>query len=279
VRIAATRALPGPAWDELDDIVIGDRPDAEILILMNEPIAFDAYPNLRLVANFSVGYDRIDVDECRRRGIAVTNTPGVLDAATADLAFGLLLAARRRIVEGDRAIQAGGWKLPAPGREVTGATLAIVGLGRIGSAVARRAEAFDMRVLGVRSREGDLDAALREADIVSLHVPLNGATRGLISRERLALLRDGATLVNTARGAVVDEGALVEELVSGRITAGLDVFVHEPHVPQRLVGLPNVVLTPHIASSTMETRAAMTRLVVDNVLAFERGEPLLTPIT
>jgi glyoxylate reductase len=279
VRIAATRALPGPAWDELDDIVIGDRPDAEILILMNEPIAFDAYPNLRLVANFSVGYDRIDVDECRRRGIAVTNTPGVLDAATADLAFGLLLAARRRIVEGDRAIQAGGWKLPAPGREVTGATLAIVGLGRIGSAVARRAEAFDMRVLGVRSREGDLDAALREADIVSLHVPLNGATRGLISQERLALLRDGATLVNTARGAVVDEDALVEELVSGRITAGLDVFVHEPHVPQRLVGLPNVVLTPHIASSTMETRAAMTRLVVDNVLAFERGEPLLTPIT
>ena len=279
MRIAATRALPGPAWDELDDIVIGDRPDAEILILMNEPIAFDAYPNLRLVANFSVGYDRIDVDECRRRGIAVTNTPGVLDAATADLAFGLLLAARRRIVEGDRAIQAGGWKLPAPGREVTGATLAIVGLGRIGSAVARRAEAFDMRVLGVRSREGDLDAALREADIVSLHVPLNGATRGLISRERLALLRDGATLVNTARGAVVDEDALVEELVSGRITAGLDVFVHEPHVPQRLVGLPNVVLTPHIASSTMETRAAMTRLVVDNVLAFERGEPLLTPIT
>jgi glyoxylate reductase len=279
VRIAATRALPGPAWDELDDIVIGDRPDAEILILMNEPIAFDAYPNLRLVANFSVGYDRIDVDECRRRGIAVTNTPGVLDAATADLAFGLLLAARRRIVEGDRAIQAGGWKLPAPGREVTGATLAIIGLGRIGSAVARRAEAFDMRVLGVRSREGDLDAALREADIVSLHVPLNGATRGLISQERLALLRDGATLVNTARGAVVDEDALVEELVSGRITAGLDVFVHEPHVPQRLVGLPNVVLTPHIASSTMETRAAMTRLVVDNVLAFERGEPLLTPIT
>jgi glyoxylate reductase len=279
VRIAATRALPGPAWDELGDVVIGDRPDAEILILMNEPIAFDAYPNLRLVANFSVGYDNIDVAECRRRGIAVTNTPGVLDAATADLAFGLLLAARRRIVEGDRAIQAGGWKLPAPGREVTGATLAIVGLGRIGAAVARRAEAFDMRVLGVRSREGDLAAALSEADIVSLHVPLSDATRGLISRERLASLRDGATLVNTARGAVVDEDALVDELVSGRITAGLDVFVHEPHVPQRLLGLPNVVLTPHIASATTETRAAMTRMVVDNVLAFERGEPLLTPVT
>lgn len=278
MRIAATRALPGPAWDELDDVVVGERADAEILILMNEPIAFESYPNLRLVANFSVGYDNIDVAECRRRGIAVTNTPGVLDAATADLAFGLLLAARRRIVEGDRAIQAGGWRLPGAGREVTGATIAIVGQGRIGSAVARRAEAFDMRVLGVRSREGDLDAALREADIVSLHVPLNAATRGLVSRDRLASLRDGATLVNTARGAVVDEDALVEELVSGRITAGLDVFVHEPHVPQRLLGLPNVVLTPHIASATAETRAAMTRIVVDNVLAFERGEPLLTPV-
>ena len=278
MRIAATRPLPGPAWDELDDVVVGERADAEILILMNEPIAFESYPSLRLVANFSVGYDNIDVAECRRRGIAVTNTPGVLDAATADLAFGLLLAARRRIVEGDRAIQAGGWRLPGPGREVTGATIAIVGQGRIGSAVARRAEAFDMRVLGVRSREGDLDAALREADIVSLHVPLNAATRGLVSRDRLASLRDGATLVNTARGAVVDEDALVEELVSGRITAGLDVFVHEPHVPQRLLGLPNVVLTPHIASATAETRAAMTRIVVDNVLAFERGEPLLTPV-
>ena len=279
MRIAATRPLPGPAWNELDDVVVGDRPDAEILILMNEPIEFDAYPDLRLVANFSVGYDGIDIEECRRRGIAVTNTPGVLDAATADLAFGLMLAARRGIVEGDRTIRSGGWKLPGPGREVTGATLAIVGLGRIGSALARRGEAFDMRVLGVSSREGDLDAALREADIVSVHVPLNDATRGLISRERLAMLRDGATFVNTARGAVADEEALVDELVSGRITAGLDVFVHEPHVPERLLGLPNVVLTPHIASATSETRAAMTRIVVDNVLAFERGEPLLTPIT
>jgi len=278
VKIAATRALPGPAWDELGDVVIGEATAAEILIVMNEPIAFDSYPRLRLVANFSVGYDNIDVEECRRRGIAVTNTPGVLDAATADLAFGLLLAARRRIAEGDRAIRGGGWRLQGFGREATGATLAVVGLGRIGSAVARRAEAFDMRVVGVRSRDGDLDAALREADIVSLHVPLNEATRGLISRERLASLQDGATLVNTARGAIVDEDALVDELVSGRITAGLDVFVHEPHVPKRLLGLPNVVLTPHIASATVETRAAMTRVVVDNVLAFLRGEPLLTPV-
>ena len=278
MKIAATRALPGPAWDELDDVVVGARPDAEILIVMNERIPFDAFPRLRLVANFSVGYDNIDVEECRRRGIAVTNTPGVLDAAVADLAFGLILAVRRRIAAGDRSIRSGGWGLPALGREVSGATLAVVGMGRIGAAVARRAEAFDMRVLPVRSREGDLDAALRAADVVSVHVPLRDETRGLISRERLASLRDGATLVNTARGAVVDEDALVDELESGRIDAGLDVFVHEPHVPERLCSLPNVVLTPHIASATVETRAAMTRVVVDNVLAFERGEPLPTPV-
>jgi glyoxylate reductase len=279
VKIAATRPLPGPAWDELEDVVLGERPDAEILVVMNEPVAFDAYPQLRLVANFSVGYDNIDVDECRRRGIAVSNTPGVLDAATADLAFGLILAARRRIAEGDRTIRDGGWRLDGQAREVSGATLAVIGMGRIGSAVARRAQGFDMRVLGVRSREGDLDAALREADVVSLHVPLSERTRGLISRERLALLRDGATLVNTARGAVVDEDALVDELASGRIGAGLDVFVHEPHVPERLRDLSNVVLTPHIASATVETRAAMTQVVVDNVLAFERGEPLPNPVT
>ena len=119
----------------------------------------------------------------------------------------------------------------------------------------------------------------READVVSLHMPLTAETKGLISRERLALLRDGATLVNTARGAIVDEDALVDELVSGRISAGLDVFVHEPNVPEALLGLPNVVLTPHIGSATVETRAAMTRIVVDNVLALERGEPLLTPVS
>ena len=279
MRIVATRALPGPAWDRLPDgVVVGAIEDAEVLICMNEPVPFEAMPSLRLVANFSVGYDRIDVDECRRRGIAVTNTPGVLDAAVADLAFALILAVRRRVVEGDAAIRAGGWQLEGFAREVSGATLAIVGLGRIGEAVARRAAGFDMRVLGVTSRSGNLDEALRSADVVSVHTPLNDATRGLLSSERLALLPDGATLVNTARGAVVDEDALVDELVSGRISAGLDVFVHEPHVPERLRDLPNVVLTPHIASATVETRAAMTKLVVENVLAFLAGEPLLSRV-
>jgi glyoxylate reductase len=278
VKVRSTHRFPGPAWAELDGVEIAPAdapgPDVDVLVVLNEPVDFELYPSLRLIANYSVGYDRIDVAAATDRGVAVTNTPGVLDAATADLALALMLAARRGVVTGDRLIRAGGWSGLRDGREVSGATLAIVGAGRIGSAVARRAAGFDMRILPVRRNEGDLDAALREADIVTLHVPLNAETRGLLSRERLALLKDGGTLVNTARGAVVDEEALVAELVSGRITAGLDVFTHEPHVPPGLLGLPNVVLTPHIASDTIETRAAMSRVVVDNVLAFLRGEPL-----
>jgi glyoxylate reductase len=283
MKVRSTHRFPGPAWDELDGVEIAPAdtpgPDVDVLVVLNEPVDFELYPSLRLIANYSVGYDRIDVDAANARGVAVTNTPGVLDAATADLALALMLAARRGVVTGDRLIRAGGWAGLRDGREVSGATLAVVGAGRIGSAVARRAAGFDMRVLLVRRSEGDLDAALREADIVTLHVPLNPETRGLLSRERLALLKDGATLVNTARGAVVDEDALVAELTSGRITAGLDVFAHEPHVPGELLDLPNVVLTPHIASDTIETRAAMSRVVVDNVLAHMRGEPLPNPVT
>jgi glyoxylate reductase len=298
VKILSTHRLPGPAWDELGDVEVGDvdmhRDDVEALIVANETVddaVLDLLPALRLVACYAVGYDQVDVAACRARGIAVTNTPGVLDAATADLAVGLMLATRRGIVEGDALVRDGRWttrwsKGPFVRRDVSGATLGIVGLGRIGGAVARRALAFDMRVVyhqrtqvavaGLEYRP--LDDLLRESDVVSLHVPLNAVTAGLLSRDRLSLLRDGATLVNTARGAIVDEQALVDELVSGRITAGLDVFVHEPSVPEALFGLPNVVLTPHIASATVETRAAMTRIVVDNVLAMERGEPLVTPV-
>lgn len=268
------------------------RDGVEVLVVANEAVdeaALDLLPSLRLVANFGVGYDRIDLAACRARGVAVTNTPGVLDAATADLTLALILAARRRLVEGDELVRAGGWSTPwaeGPfmGREVSGATLGIVGMGRIGSAVAQRAKGFELRVIFNRRTPSDdpgyrdLDDLLRESDIVSLHTPLSDETTGLVSRARLALLRDGATFVNTARGAVVDEEALVAELVSGRITAGLDVFVHEPGVPEALVGLPNVVLSPHIGSATVETRGAMTRVVVENVLALERGEPLKTPV-
>ena len=274
--------LPGPAWSELGDVEIApaDRPgpDVDVLVVVNEPVDLDLFPALRLIANFSVGFDRIDVAACSARGVLVTNTPGVLDAATADLAMALILTARRRLVAGDRLIRSGGWgvswaEVQLEAREVSGATLGIVGLGRIGSAVARRARAFDMNVGGITSREGDIDELMRSSDVVSVHVPLSPETRGLISRERLALLRDGATFVNTARGAIFDEDALVDELVSSRITAGVDVFAHEPNVPRELLGLDNVVLTPHIASGTAETRAAMTRVVVDNVLAFARGAP------
>jgi glyoxylate reductase len=296
VKILATKRLPGEAWDDLRDVEIGAidgrREDVETLIVAGDTVddsVLDRLPSLRLVASYGVGYDNVDAEACRARGVAVTNTPGVLDAATADLTIALLLAVRRRVVEGDALVRSGRWgtswsESPFLGRDLSGATLGIVGLGRIGAAVAKRALAFDMRVLfNRRSRTDDpgyreLDDLLREADVVSLHTPLTPETKGLISRERLALIRDGATLVNTARGAIVDEDALVAELVAGRISAGLDVFVHEPQVPEALLTLPNVALTPHVGSATVETRAAMTRIVVDNVLALTRGEPLLTPV-
>ncbi len=290
MTIAATQTFPGPAWAELPDVtVLESWPPAEPLlgvevlleaVVTVGPAELDLLPDLRLVGNYGVGYDRVDVAACRERGIAVTNTPGVLDAAVADLTLALILACRRHLVESDRFVRAQawqhGWARPELlGRDLAGATLGLVGMGRIGSEVARRAEAFGMRIVHHRRSGGlPLDELLRTADVVSLHVPLTPETHGLISRERLTLLQDGATLVNTARGAIVDEDALVEELASGRISAGLDVFVDEPRVPERLLDLPNVVLTPHIASATVETRAVMTRVLVDNVLAFVGGEPL-----
>jgi glyoxylate reductase len=297
VRILATRRFPGPAFDELDEVEVrplagldAPRPDVEGLIVSNEPVPLALLPGLRIVANFGVGYDRVDVAACSARGIVVTNTPGVLDEATADLAFALILATRRQVVEGDRFVRGGGWTGSWPdGRlaeELTGSTLGIVGLGRIGSAVARRARGFDLRVIYAGRRPIEttlaefraLDGLLAEADIVSIHAALTPETYGLIDARRLTLLRDGACLVNTARGEIVDEPALVAELVSGRIRAGLDVFTDEPNVPSELLKLANVVLTPHLGSATRRTREGMTRLVVDNLLALEHGRPLPTPV-
>lgn len=286
MKVLATRRYPGPAFDELGDVEIGPlqpRDDVEVLVVANEPVEPAAFPALRLVSNFGVGYDRIGVESLHAQGVAVTNTPGVLDAATADLTWALILATRRLVVEGDRRVRAGEWTGSwADGflaEEVTGSTLGIVGLGRIGSAVARRAEGFELRVLSTRRGGGTpLDELLSASDIVTIHAPLTDETRGLIDARRLALLHDGACLVNTARGEIVDEDALVAELVSGRIRAGLDVFAHEPHVPEPLLSLPNVVLTPHLGSGTRQTREAMTRIVVDNIRAFERGQELLTSV-
>ena len=266
------------------------RADVEGLIVANEPVPLDLLPSLRVVANFGVGYDRVDVAACAARGMVVTNTPGVLDDSTADLAFALILAVRRQVVEGDRFVRTGGWSGSwsegGLAEELTGSTLGLLGLGRIGSAVARRARGFELRVLYSRRLRADsdlgeyrdVDALFEESHIVSIHAPLTPKTEGLVDARRLALLRDGGCLVNTARGEIVDERALVAELLSGRISAGLDVFAHEPEVPRELLDLPNVVLTPHIGSATRQTREAMTRLVVDNLLAVERGEPPLTPV-
>ena len=295
MKVLATRRYPGPAFDELGDVevrALGElesaRPDVEALLVANEPVPVDLLPELKLVANFAVGYDRLGIEELRRRGIAVANTPGVLSAATADLTFALILAVRRRVVEGDARVRRGEWRGSwADGflaEELTGSTLGIIGLGRIGQAVARRAQGFELRVLYAQRTRAEtdlgefreLDELLAESDLVTVHAPLTPETRGLLDARRLALLRDGAAVVNTARGEIVDESALAAELVSGRLRAGLDVFTHEPHVPEELLELPNVVLTPHLGSATRQTREAMTRLVVDNVLAFERGEPLVS---
>jgi glyoxylate reductase len=242
----------------------------------------DRLPSLRVVANYGAGYDLVDVEACRARGVIVTNTPGVTSAATADLTFGLLLAVRRRIAAGDAFVRSGRWASgwadePLKGDEVAGSTLGIIGLGRIGQAVAQRARGFDMRVLYTRRTPDDdpgyrpLDELLGEADVVSIHLPLTDETRGLIDASRLALMRDRAALINTARGPIVDERALVDELVSGRLQAGLDVFAHEPDVPRELLGLPNVVMTPHLGTATQATREAMTRVLVDNLLAVAAG--------
>jgi glyoxylate reductase len=305
VKILASRRFPGPAWDELRDVEYYEgplsrpRPDVDALAVVGEVIdgrTLELFPDLRLVANYGVGYDDIDVAACAAHGVAVTNTPGVLNAATADLALALILATRRRVVESDAFVRAGRWgadwaSTTLLAQEVSGATLGIVGLGRIGKAVARRARGFEMRLLYTKRERlptaeehelgldyRDLDDLLREADIVTVHVPLADETELLLDARRLGLLHEGACLVNTARGALIDEPALVAELVAGRIRAGLDVFTDEPNVPPELFELPNVVLTPHLGSATHETREAMTRVLVDNLQAAEAGRPLPNPV-
>jgi glyoxylate reductase len=297
VRILASRRLPGPAFDRLVDVEVAPfadlreaRLDVDAVIAANEPVPLDLLPRVRVVANFGVGVDKIDLAACARRGVVVTNTPDVLTDATADLAFALMLATRRRVVEGDRLVRAGGWPGTSTAsrvaEEVTGSTVGIVGFGRIGRQIAQRAGGFRMRVLYHQRRRvetdlaeyRDLEAMLPEVDILTLHAPLTEQTRGLIDAHRLGLLRDGACLINTSRGEIVDEDALVAELVSGRLRAGLDVFAHEPHVPPALIDLPNVVLTPHIGSATRQTREAMTELVVANLLAVAGGRPPVTPV-
>jgi len=248
-------------------------------------------PRLKVVATVAVGYDNIDVDAAAARGIAVCNTPRVLDDTTADLAFLLILAAARRIWEAESDLRAGkwpGWDIDQYlGRDVHGAVLGVVGFGRVGQAVARRATGFGMEVLHHTRREtgiigwrGDLDRLLAESDIVTLHVPLTDETRHLIDPRRLALMKRDAVLVNTSRGPVVDEEALAVALEEGAIfAAGLDVYEREPEVHPRLLAAPRTVLLPHIGSASLATRTRMARVAAENAVAVLAGERPEYPVT
>jgi glyoxylate reductase len=299
------RTLPGDLTDRLRGLfdVRGDakKPpprerlleeirSAEVLILTYldrvDPPLLAAAPRLRHIASYGVGVNHIDLEACRARGVLVTNTPGVVTNATADMTMALLLAAARRVAEGDRIIRAGGWTEVDPswllGTEVHGKTLGIIGLGRIGQAVARRAAGFDMRIVYCGPDEVQFPGAerlsfedlLARSDFVSVHTPLTDETRNLISRERIAAMKKGVVLVNAARGGIVDDEALAEALASGHVAAaGLDVFPDEPRVPESYRKLPNVVMTPHVGSGSRETRVAMARMVIEEVERVGRGEP------
>lgn len=310
-RVAVSRRLPAPVEErlrELFDARLNDADDpleadalrramaeADALVCtVSDRIpasVIDARPGrVRLLANYGVGFNHIDIEAARRAGIVVTNTPGVLTDDTADLAMALVLMAARRLGEGERELRSGTWTGWRPthlmGTRVTGKTLGLIGMGRIGRAVARRAHAgFGMRVVyhnrspvPERDREGatpveTLDALLEESDFVSLHVPATPATRHLIDARALSRMRRSAFLINTARGDVVDEPALANALRTGTIAgAGLDVYEREPEVHPALRGLDNVVLLPHLGSATVESRVAMGEKVIENLVAFFAGD-------
>ncbi|MDZ7801571.1 MAG: D-glycerate dehydrogenase [Trueperaceae bacterium] len=278
-----------PSRGELLALVAGA--DAVITLLsdrVDDAFLDAAGPQLQVVANYAVGLDNVDLDACTRRGVAVAHTPGVLTEATADLAFALLLAVARRVVEGHRLASSDRWTgwqpLQLLGTSLHGRTFGVIGLGRIGEATARRARAFGMEivyagrsdapraedVLGARRLE--IDALLGASDVVSLHCPLTDDTRHMIDGAALARMKRSAILINTARGEIVDEAALVEALQAGRLRgAGLDVFEHEPSIHPGLTDLPNAVLTPHLGSATVDVRTEMARVAADAVVAVLEG--------
>jgi len=304
--VLVTRQLPEGGLDPLvaaghelvqragDDAYTSDEPvelvrevDAIVCILtdrIDAAVLRAGSPRLQVVANVAVGYDNIDVATARELGIAVCNTPGVLDETTADLAFTLILAASRLVGEAERDLRGGrwtGWGVDQYlGHDVYGATLGVVGYGRIGRAVARRGAGFGMRVLHhsrhPSSEPGyveDLDSLIARSDVVTLHLPLDDGTRRLFDRRRLALMKPTAVLVNTSRGPIVDADALAAALEEGRIfAAGLDVFENEPEIHPRLLAAPRAVLTPHIGSASVATRTRMARMAAEGVRAVLAGE-------
>ena len=260
------------------------------------PEMLDGARSLRVVSNMAVGYDNIDPAEAAKRGVWVTNTPGVLAETTADMAFALLMAAARNVVASDRDTRAGGWKTWSPtgflGQDVFGATLGIVGLGEIGQAMARRARGFDMHVLYAgRTRKPEsearltcefvsLDDLLSRSDFVSLHVPLNAETRAMIGARELRQMKPSALLVNTSRGSVVDQQELIAALRAGTIAgAALDVTDPEPlPLDNPLYGFPNVIITPHIASASLATRSNMADMAAANIVEVLAGRPPINPV-
>ncbi len=310
MRVFVSAPLPGDAIDrlrEVAEVVVSsgqgvrdpgflervDSFDALVTLLTDrvDDELLHAAERLRIVANVAVGHDNIDLAACAARSVVVTNTPGVLTEATADLTFALLLAAARRVVEGDRLVRSGSFAGWTPtlllGVPVHGATLGIVGLGRIGQAVARRARGFGMHILyaqrtrlppelerALLATHVSVDELFAASDFVTLHCPLTAETRHLVDGPRLATMKAGGVLVNTARGGCVDEAALAQALEHGPVgAAALDVFDDEPRVEPSLLRLSNVVLTPHIGSGDLPTRTAMARMAVDNVLAVLDGRP------
>jgi len=308
--VLVTRRLPQQALDRITavcDMTLYDGEDAmprgrllaeaagkagAVTLLtdrVDEEFLDAAGPQLTIVANYAVGFDNIDVDACTRRGVLACNTPEVLTETTADTAFALMMAAARRIAEGDRFLRSGTAWIWGPlmmlGQDVHHATVGIVGFGRIGQAVARRARGFSMRVVyhdtarppaeveqELAAEYRDLEDLLRESDFISLHTSLSTQTRHLINAERLALMKPTAVLVNTSRGPVVDEQALARALARRQIfAAGLDVFEREPEVHPGLLACDNAVLIPHLGSATVQTRLAMANLAVDNLLAGLQG--------
>jgi len=289
--------LPPPRDELLRRIAGCDGVLALLTDRVDDEFLDAAGPQLKVVANFAVGFDNIDVAACARRGVAVGNTPGVLTETTADLAFALLMAAARRVAEGSRYVRDGKWKTWGPllllGPDVHGSTLGIVGFGRIGQAMAKRAQGFGMRILYHDVQEVPEDVAaslgatylpleklLADSDFVSLHVNLSPVTRHLINAESLAWMKPTAVLINTSRGPVVDQAALAAALTDGTIwAAALDVTDPEPiPMDDPLVGLDNCLIVPHIASASRATRGKMAAMAAANLLAGVRDEPLPTPV-
>lgn len=267
--------------------------DAMVTLLSDkiDAAALDLAPRLKIISQYAVGYDNIDVKAAAERGVMVTNTPEVLTDASADFAWALLMAVSRRVVEADKYVRSGQWRVAwhsamMLGKDVARSTIGIVGAGRIGQAVGRRAKGFDMKILycsgsakpefeaETGAKRVELDTLLGESDFVSLHVPLTDKTRNMINAEKLALMKPGAYLINNARGPVVDEQALYQALKNGKIAgAGLDVFVEEPTPPENpLLELDNVVVAPHISSAGYATRDQMAVMVAENLLAWLDGK-------